>query len=141
MMLERGIRTVAILRSICPRHKGFGLAKTSVASGQRDPSNGPSLIIPRPLSDVVLTAVFSVRWAVGTWGCDNTPSFNQSRGRGASCPYDHRGGVGREQRPPVPGEWRPPPHQSPRRDPRHVTTSIGHHESYCQRNLHFVKEQ
>ena len=31
------IRTVANLRTICPRHKGFGLAKTSVASGQRGP--------------------------------------------------------------------------------------------------------
>ena len=37
-MFEKGIRTVANLGTICPRHKGFGLAKTSVASGQRDPS-------------------------------------------------------------------------------------------------------
>ena len=37
-MFERGIRTVANLRTICPRHRGFGLAKTSAASGQRDPS-------------------------------------------------------------------------------------------------------
>ena len=35
---EKGIRIVANLGTICPRHKGFGLANTSVASGQRDPS-------------------------------------------------------------------------------------------------------
>ena len=34
----KGIRTVANLGTICPRHKGFGLANTSVASGQRDGS-------------------------------------------------------------------------------------------------------
>ena len=35
---EIGIRTVANLLAISPRHTGFGLANTSVASGQRDPS-------------------------------------------------------------------------------------------------------
>ena len=34
----KGIRTVANLGTICPRHKGFGLANTSVANGQHGPS-------------------------------------------------------------------------------------------------------
>ena len=37
---EKGIRTVAYLGVICPRHIGFGLANTRVASGQRDPRIG-----------------------------------------------------------------------------------------------------
>ena len=36
--LKKGIRTVANLGPLGPRHKGFGLAKTSVASSQGDPS-------------------------------------------------------------------------------------------------------
>ena len=36
---EKGIRTVANLEVICPRHIGFGLANTRVASGQREPSS------------------------------------------------------------------------------------------------------
>ena len=34
---------MANLWSICPRHTGFGLAKTRVASGQRGPSSGARL--------------------------------------------------------------------------------------------------
>ena len=33
----KGIRTVANLCGICPRHREIGLAKTRVASGQRGP--------------------------------------------------------------------------------------------------------
>ena len=34
---KKGIRTVANLLAICPRHTGFGLGHTRVASGQREP--------------------------------------------------------------------------------------------------------
>ena len=34
---KKEVRTVANVWSICPRHRGFGLAKTRVASGQRGP--------------------------------------------------------------------------------------------------------
>ena len=38
MMCRKGIRTVANLWVICPRHIGFGLTNARVASGQREPS-------------------------------------------------------------------------------------------------------